>query len=89
MPTFDEQGVPNPTVQGWSGIVAPAGTPRPVIDRLNQALQRAQSSPEAVKAHEAMAMIPVTSSPEQMAERINHDYKFWGAAIQKLGIKPE
>ena len=89
LPTFDEQGVPNPTVQGWSGIVAPAGTPRPIIDRLNQALQQAQGSPEAMKAYQAMAMIPVASSPEQMADRINHDYKFWGATIQKLGIKPE
>ena len=87
VPTFEEAGVQNLGVSGWGGVAGPAGLPREIVTRLNQALNKASARPEMVKPYEAMTMQPVRSTPEEMGERIRRDTEFWGAMVNKLGLK--
>ena len=89
VPTFDEMGVPGMEMPNWIGVVAPAGTPREIINRLNREMIAATRSPAAVKTYEGMAMETVTTSPEQLAQKIEREIRTWGPFIRKLGIKPE
>jgi len=89
VPTFDEMGVPGMEMPNWIGVVAPAGTPREFINRLNREMIAATRSPAAVKTYEGMAMETVTTSPEQLAQKIEREIRTWGPFIRKLGIKPE
>ena len=89
VPTFQEEGIDSYNVATWVGLFAPAGTPKDVVARLNRELNRASSSPEAQKGYEAISMLPNTSTPEELVQRISRDTPMWGAVIKSLGIKPE
>jgi tripartite-type tricarboxylate transporter receptor subunit TctC len=89
VPTFQEAGIEAYSVATWVGLFAPAGTPKEVVARLNRELNRASSSPEAQKGYEAISMLPNTSTPEELVQRISRDTPLWGTVIKSLGIKPE
>jgi len=63
VPTVRELGYPNMELEGWNGLFAPAGTPRPVIDRLHQAVVAAVRHPEVAKRLTELGAEPVGSSP--------------------------
>lgn len=89
LPTMAETGVPGFDVALRYGLVAPAGTPRPIIERLNKALNAALASGEVQKrlANEGADALPGT--PEAYATDIDHEEKKWGALVRKLGLKVE
>jgi tripartite-type tricarboxylate transporter receptor subunit TctC len=89
VPTFDEAGIANFSVATWTGLLAPAGTPREVITRLNGELAKAADSPAGRKGYEAISMLPNTSTPEEFTELIRRDLAQWGPVIKSLGIRPE
>jgi tripartite-type tricarboxylate transporter receptor subunit TctC len=89
VPTMEEVGVGHLGVSGWSGISGPAGVPRPIVDRINQAVNKAMLRPEMNKAYESFTMERPVVTPEQMTERIRREIEFWSAMIRKLGIKPQ
>jgi tripartite-type tricarboxylate transporter receptor subunit TctC len=89
VPTFDEAGIENFSVATWTGLLAPAGTPRDVITRLNTELVRAAETPAAKKGYEAISMLHNTSTPEEFAQLIRRDMAMWGPVIKSLGIRPE
>jgi tripartite-type tricarboxylate transporter receptor subunit TctC len=88
-PTFEELGVGNLGVSGWAGFSGPAKLPQPVVIRINQAVNKVSARAEMAKAYEAMTMVPVRSTPEEMAERVRREVAFWTEMFGKLGIKPE
>lgn len=72
----------------WFGILAPAGTPRPIVERLHQAITSASRTPELKEKFAAMAMEPVNSTPDEFAKVIREEIVTWGKVVKAAGIKP-
>ena len=88
VPSLSE-GLPGYEASQWFGILAPAGTPRPIIDRLNQAITRASRSPDAKEKLGAMGVDLVNSTPEQFAAVIRDETARWAKVIKAAGITPQ
>jgi tripartite-type tricarboxylate transporter receptor subunit TctC len=89
LPSIAEAGVPGYAAPTWSGVIAPAGVPRPIVDKLNAAINKAIASP-AFKAHfAAIGDEPAGGTPEQFAALIASDSAKWGEVIRRAGIKFE
>jgi tripartite-type tricarboxylate transporter receptor subunit TctC len=89
VPTADESGLPGFEAVLHYGVLAPAGTPKPIVDKLNAAL-RALVDTEAVRSRiHAEGGDPLTSTPEEYAADIDREEAKWGALIRKLGLKVE
>jgi tripartite-type tricarboxylate transporter receptor subunit TctC len=88
-PTMDELGIPSLGVSGWGGVAGPAGLPREIVMRFNQAMNKASLRPEVARHYDAITMVPIRGTPEDMAARIRNGREFWGPMIKKLGIQPD
>ena len=88
LPTAQELGVPF-TFTGWQAIVAPAGTPRPVIDRLNREVRKALADPEVIRKLNVQGNDPAPSTPEELAALIESDVNRMGRVIREAGIKAD
>ena len=88
VPTAREQGVDLVSVQ-WYGMLAPAGTPRPIVDRLVSELHKAVSSPDVKEKLGASGIDMVTSTPEQFGELIRSETARYGKVIKAAEIKPD
>ena len=86
-PTVAEAGVPGYEFRGWVGVLAPAGTPKAIIDRLNAAIKNAMDSPDTMKKMESFE--PWTMTPEQTSARIRSDYDKYGKLIKLTGTRLE
>lgn len=87
IPTFRESGLPEMQAYSWYGLLAPAGTPEPIIEILNQAVNNALASPDVVerfKSEGAEARIMTASA---FGELIEEHSKTWGDIISDLNIK--
>jgi tripartite-type tricarboxylate transporter receptor subunit TctC len=71
------------------GIVAPAGTPRPIIDKLNAALRQALAAPDVTARIAADGAEPLPSTPEQYAADIDREERKWAAIVKRSGAKVE
>ena len=89
VPTLSEAGLPGFVVSQWFGILAPAGTPPPVIDRLYQALTRGASSPDFVERMTAQGVDVVNRKPEEFAALIKLEVAQWAKVIKTAGISPQ
>ena len=87
VPTVAEQGLPGFEAVLHYGIVAPAGTPRPIVDKLNAALRQALDSPEVHKRIATEGAEPLPTTPEQYAADIDHEETKWSALVKKSGAK--
>jgi tripartite-type tricarboxylate transporter receptor subunit TctC len=88
VPTFVESGLPTFVTTQWFGILAPAGTPRPVIDRLYQALTRGASSPDFVERMTSQGVDVVNRKPAEFAALIKREIAQWAKVIKAAGIQP-
>jgi tripartite-type tricarboxylate transporter receptor subunit TctC len=89
LPTIAEAGVPGYTAESWSGVIAPAGLPQPIIDKLNAASNKALQS-DAFKARIAQIGDDVAGgSPHEFGTLINLESKKWGEVIERAGIRIE
>ena len=89
VPTIAESGIKAYEISGIEGIFTPAGTPRPVITKLNQAVAAVLSSPEMKEAWAAKAVEFVPNTPEQFAAKIREDFDRTAALIKAADIRPE
>ena len=89
VPTVAEAGLPDFEVTTWYGVLAPAGTPRPVVARLNGELVKIMYSPEMKDRLNAMGTDPVTSTPEEFAAYIRQEIAKWGDVVRKAGLKAD
>jgi tripartite-type tricarboxylate transporter receptor subunit TctC len=87
VPTFDELGVPDYRVGGWYGILAPAGTPRAVVMRLNQEFVAAVRAPEVRSRFDEALVTPQTGTPEQFTAFLQGEAARWSQLIKTVGIK--
>jgi len=89
VPTVAEAGLPRFEVTTWYGILAPAGTPRPVVERLNGELGKIMHSSELKERLEALATDPMTSTPEQFADLIRREIAKWREVVREAGVKAD
>ena len=89
VPTFAELGVKNVEAMGWFGFFAPAKTPKPIVDTLNRAINKALTSPDVVAKLSGIGMDPATGTPEDFAKVVAADYAKWGPIVTASGFKPE
>jgi len=87
VPTVAET-VPGYEVVLWFGTMAPRGTPQPVIERLNAAINKALGDPAVKKILEGDGMLPSGGTPQQFNERIRKDYDRWVKVAKEVGLKP-
>jgi len=87
VPTMGEAKVPNFVVEQWQAIYVPAGTPKPIVARLNAEIVRALKDPEVVDRLEKIGVNVVGSTPEQLAQIQRDDTAKWARVIKSAGIK--
>lgn len=89
VPTIAESGLPGYHVQGWNGLLAPAGTPEPVVARLGLELRAILAEPEVIAQLARLGSEPASNTPEQFAALIRTDIMRWGHLVREAGIQPE
>lgn len=77
--------IPGFDVFGWVGIFAPAGTPKPVVDRINAEVKKILSDAEIAKRLDDLTFQVIADSPEGLAERIRSEYAMWGDVVKTSG----
>jgi tripartite-type tricarboxylate transporter receptor subunit TctC len=87
VPTMIEAGVPNYTATTWNGILAPAGTPKAIIDRLNDVFVRAVQSPEVKAEFAKIGQDALTSTPEEFSKLLRDETAKWTTVIQTAHIQ--
>jgi tripartite-type tricarboxylate transporter receptor subunit TctC len=87
VPTIAESGYPGFDAVAWHGFMAPAGTPKPIIDKLNAAIVEALKEPQTVKLIEAQAMQIVGSTPQAFADFIKQDIVLWKGVAQEAKVE--
>jgi tripartite-type tricarboxylate transporter receptor subunit TctC len=89
LPTIAESGVPGFRFYGWNGVIAPRGTPRPVILKFNRVMNEALGSTELRKLYFELGEEPAIGSPEDFGKLIREDYERMGKLVKLAGIRAE
>jgi tripartite-type tricarboxylate transporter receptor subunit TctC len=89
VPTIAESGVPGFSAAVRYGLLAPAGTPRPIIDRLNRELQVALAAEDIRERLQREGAEPVMSTPDEYAAEIDREETKWGGLVRSLNLKME
>ena len=90
VPTAAEAGFKEfANVIEWYGMVAPAATPRPIVDKLNEALVRVLNLPDVQDRIRNLGMTPSPSTPEEFDQQIRADHALWGGVVKRAGVKAE
>ncbi|WP_042883258.1 Bug family tripartite tricarboxylate transporter substrate binding protein [Cupriavidus necator] len=87
VPTFAESGLPAYDHKVWYAVFAPAGTPKPIVDRLNAEISKMLASPKIRQKFEDAGVEPLVSTPEQLASMMRSDTNEVGKLIQAANIK--
>jgi tripartite-type tricarboxylate transporter receptor subunit TctC len=89
IPTIAEAGIAGYEVTGWNGVLAPANTPRPIVDKLNKTIVDALKTPEIEKFLAEQGLEPAGNSPEEFAKLMHADIEKWKRVTREAGIKPQ
>lgn len=87
VPTIAEAGLPGYRISTEIGFVAPSGTPKPVIEKLNSEIVKALKTPEIAQRLITLGMEPVGSTPEQYTESIRANYELYGRLVKISGAR--
>ena len=85
IPTIAESGLPGYDVTTWHGLVAPAGTPRPIIDRLHAEVVKALNSSQVRDKFAGAGVVPVSSTPDEFAAFTRKERDRWRAVVEASG----
>lgn len=89
VPTISESGLPGYEAIGWNGILAPAKTPRPIVERLHKEVVAALKAPDIRAQLEAQAVDAVGNTPDEFAKIIREDVAKWAGVLKQAGIHPD
>jgi tripartite-type tricarboxylate transporter receptor subunit TctC len=89
VPTTAELGMPDLKAIQWVGVFTTAGTPKPIVDRLNAELNRIIRLPDVVAALEKQGVTPTGSTPEEFKELISTEIAQWSEVVREANIQPE
>ena len=87
VPTAKESGIDNAEVTTWFGILAPAGTPRATVNRINAELQRIIAMPDVVEKMRGAGVEPFISTPERFADYMKSEVVRWAKVIKDANIE--
>lgn len=85
--TFQESGVPGMVIEHWWGVMAPAGVPKPVVDKLRSESVKAVNSADVRERFSALAVEPRTNTPEEFRALLETDVKRWAKVVKDAGIR--
>jgi tripartite-type tricarboxylate transporter receptor subunit TctC len=88
LPTMDEAGVQGFNLDAWAGLVAPAGTPLPIVTKLNGALRKVIDSPDVQAKFKNVGFEGFSSTPEQLGSFIEAQLRVWGKMAKDADIQP-
>ena len=89
VPTIAEAGLPGYELSPWFAVYMPAGTPQPIVDKMNAALLEAMKLPEVQARFAAIGAEPIGSTPQQLATHLTAEMAKWGKIIQERGIRAD
>ena len=89
VPSAPEAGLPKMVMLYWVGFAVPAGTPQPIVERLNRDVTAALASPDTKKRFADMALDPVGNTPAQAAKLLDDEIQRWSAVIKAANIKAD
>lgn len=89
VPTIAEAALPGYEAVLWQAIAAPAGTPAPIVAKLNRTLRDVLADPAVIAADAQAGVVAESSSPEELTTRIRSDIAKWREVVAKAGIEPE
>jgi tripartite-type tricarboxylate transporter receptor subunit TctC len=89
IPTAAEAGLPAFTVANWFGLVAPAGTPREIVDKLNAAVVKALANAQVRERFTVQGGDPVGNSPAEFSKLIRDEIPRWAGVIRSAGVAPD
>jgi tripartite-type tricarboxylate transporter receptor subunit TctC len=89
IPTIAEAGLPGYAATGWFSVVVAAGTPRPVIDKLNAVLMAYLKRDDVRDRLQALAIEPLTSTPDELEKFIVSEIAKWARVVKDAGIQPQ
>lgn len=87
LPTVAESGYPGFEAIGWFGILAPKGTPQPVVQRLNASLQKVLAAPDVAQRLAGAGGDVMPGTPEDFARLMRSESEKWGSVIKRVGIR--
>jgi tripartite-type tricarboxylate transporter receptor subunit TctC len=87
VPTFDELGYHDLQDYTWVGFFAPAGTPRDIVQKLNDAMNKALAAPEVRERLESLTFEPVGGSAQQFADYVRSEVVKWGRVVKETGAR--
>jgi tripartite-type tricarboxylate transporter receptor subunit TctC len=86
-PTIAESGLPGFDVTSWNGVLVPAGTPRPIIERLNAEFNKVLAMPEIRQAMLERGYEPVGGDPARFSQHIRSETAKWGPVVKQIGLQ--
>ena len=89
LPTIAEAGLPGYGATGWFSVVVAAGTPRPIIDKLNGIMMAYLKKPEVQDRLNGLAITPLTSTPDELAKYMPDEIVKWAKVVKDAGIEPQ
>ncbi|AYQ26661.1 MULTISPECIES: tripartite tricarboxylate transporter substrate binding protein [unclassified Polaromonas] len=89
VPTMQEAGVPGYEASVWLALLAPAGTPKDIVNKLNAEIAKLMNTPDTKKALYDAGVEPTPSTPEAMSEYLVKEMDRWGKVVKDIGIKVE
>lgn len=89
VPTMAEAGLPGVVGSQWNGIVVPAGTPQPIVDKLNAEMQAILADPDMKERFAKLGMTPIGGSPQSFGDFVKGEQPKWAGVIKSAGIKAE
>jgi tripartite-type tricarboxylate transporter receptor subunit TctC len=87
IPTFNEAGFPGFKALSWNGLLAPAGTPREIIDRIAKEVASAAKDPKFIERLDSFGVDPLGNTPEEFAAMIAADIPFWAEAVKIANVQ--
>jgi tripartite-type tricarboxylate transporter receptor subunit TctC len=89
VPTIAEAGVPGYDSTIWLGIMAPAGTPKAIVDKLNAEINKAITRPDVRQAWDKQGAVAMVMTPAEFDAHLRKDIEKWAGVVKSAGIKPE
>ncbi|WP_305245978.1 tripartite tricarboxylate transporter substrate binding protein [Polaromonas sp.] len=89
VPTFAESGLPGFVVDSWVGVLAPARTPRPIVERLQREIAAVLAMPEIRDRYAMLGIEPAGNTPERFAAQLRADYERWERVVKQAQIRVE
>jgi tripartite-type tricarboxylate transporter receptor subunit TctC len=88
VPTLDEQGYTGFEIRGWYGLLAPAGTPRAIVTKVNAELNKILASGPTAKVLRDRGLDPSPTSPDEFAAFLKSEVARWSKAVRQYNVKP-